>query len=207
LPVTITKIEPQKKHRGRYSIYCDNQFIAGISQDTLLAFDLRPGKKISIQQIEDIKRSESEQKLRDHAFRFLSRRAHSCKELQDKLLAKGYPANSVNKLIDHFVDSGYLNDKDFARLLVEEEINLRKSGPLIIKNKLFKKGIDRDTSDDLLASLYPDELQVQNCRELLNKRFRQVSDENKKAIITFLRNKGFYWDQISDTLNLMVGEP
>jgi len=197
LAVIITKIEPQKKRKDRYSVYTDEQFLIGVSQDTLIKYNLHAGKQLDASEINKIKSAESERKLRDQAYRFLSRRAHSCKELYDKLIIKEYPPSAINNIIDEFVSNGYLNDTEFTKIFINEEIKLKKSGPLLIKNKLIKKGVNREIIDDLLSSLYDENEQVENCSYLVLKKYKRISREQKKAVINYLRNKGYHWDQIS----------
>ena len=197
MDLEITKIEPQKKNKERYSIYSGEQFIFGVSQDTLIKFDLHTGKNLTADQVKKIKDTESDSKLRDQAYRFLSRRAHSQKELTDKLTTKGYSQVAIGKIIHEFVQRGYINDTDFAKMFIEEEINLKKSGPLLIKNKLIKKGVLPDIIDGLLTGIYNAETQSENCLYLFNKKYRNFQPKQKNAVINYLRGKGYFWEQIS----------
>ena len=72
-----------------------------------------------------------------------------------------------------------------------------KNGPLLIKNKLIKKGVNREIIDDLLSSLYDENEQIENCSYLVLKKYKRINREQKKAVINYLRNKGYQWDQIS----------
>jgi len=197
LSIVITKIEPQKKRKDRYSVYVGEQFLVGISQDTLIKYNLHAGRKLDTNEINTIKSAESERKLRDQAYRFLSRRAHSCRELYDKLIIKDFPPSAIKNIIDEFISNGYLNDTEFTKIFISEEIKLKKSGPLLIKNKLIKKGVNREIIDDLLSSLYDENEQVENCSYLVLKKYKRINREQKNAAINYLRNKGYQWDQIS----------
>ena len=202
----ITKIEPQKKKKDRYSVYAGEQFLIGVSQDTLIKYNLHSGKKLDAEDINKIKSAESERKLRDQAYRFLSRRAHSCKELSDKLATKEYPKSAIITIIDEFVSKGYLDDTEFSKIFINEEIKLKKSGPLLIKSKLIKKGISREIIDDLLSSLYNENMQIENCAYLVSKKYNQVNRAQKEAAINYLRNKGYHWEQISLSLPQSIWE-
>ena len=206
MAVIITKIEPQKKRKDRYSVYADEQFLVGISQDTLIKYNLHVGRELDTSEINKIKSAESELKIRDQAYRYLSRRAHSCKELYDKLIIKEYSPSAINNIIDEFISNGYLNDTEFTKIFITEEIKLKKSGPLLIKNKLIKKGVNREIIDDLLSSLYDENEQVENCSYLVLKKYKRISREQKKAVINYLRNKGYYWEQISLALPQILWE-
>lgn len=204
MTVVITKIEPQKNHKDRYSVFAAGQFLVGISQETLLKFDLYSGKKISAENLSKLKNAESEIKLRDQAYRYLSRRAHSCQELQLKLSNKGYSKELIQHIISDFLQSGYLNDHDFARSFIIEEINLKKSGPLLIKNKLLKKGISLNICDDLISFLYDFQDQLDNCAFLAGKKYKQGAEDDdqkkKKVLINYLRRKGYNWEHIMKIL-------
>ena len=210
MTVVITKIEPQKSHKERYSVFAGGQFLVGISQETLLKFDLYTGKKISAENLSKLKNAESEIKLRDQAYRYLSRRAHSCQELQLKLSNKGYAKDLIQHIISDFLRRGYLNDHDFARSFIIEEINLKKSGPILIRNKLLKKGISLNTCDDLISSLYDFQDQIDNCAFLAGKKYKQGTGDDdqkkKKILINYLRRKGYIWEHISGAAPWIVKE-
>lgn len=206
MAIVITKIEPQKKRKDRYSVYADEQFLIGVSQETLIKYNLHAGKQLNAGEINKIKSTESERKLRDQSYRFLSRRAHSCKELYDKLIIKEYPPSAIKNIIDEFVSNGYLNDTEFTKIFIAEEIKLKKSGPLLIRSKLIKKGVNRELIDDLLSSLYDENEQIENCTYLVLKKYKQVNREKKKAVINYLRNKGYHWQQISLAISQILWE-
>jgi regulatory protein len=208
--VKITKIEIQKRCKTRYSVYSEDKFLFGVSQDTLLKFNLYAGKNLTKNELNLIQQTESGQKLRDQALRFLSRRAHSCKELRDKLLNKGYPPDAIESLIRDFTDRGYLNDREFARAFIEDEINIKYSGPVRIKDKLNKRGIAPDIAGNLISELYSVDLQMENCRYLAEKKFKNgISGSDikmKQALISFLRGKGFTWEHISAAIPYIIEE-
>jgi len=210
MPVKITKIDIQKKRKSRYSIFAGEQFIAGVSQDTLLNLNIYPGKILSDDDIQKIKEIESNQKLMDQAFRFLSRRAHSKKELSDKLINKGYSDKEIKALIIDLVDKGYLDDIAFARIYIENEINMKYTGPILIKDKLGKRGINFATADQLLTEIYSFEQCIDNCRYLIQKKYKMGIDfddrTQRKNLINFLRNKGYNWEHISNAIPNIIEE-
>ena len=210
MTLIITKIEPQKKHKERYSVFTSEQFQVGISQETLLKFDLYTGKKISAEDLSKLKNAESEIKLRDQAYRYLSRRAHSCQELQLKLSNKGYAKDLIQHIISDFLQRGYLNDHDFAKSFIIEEIKLKKSGPILIRSKLLKRGISLNICDDLISSLYNYQDQIDNCAFLAGKKYKRGSESDdqkqKKILINYLRRKGYIWEHIFGAAPWIVKE-
>jgi regulatory protein len=142
MSITITKIEHQKKNKQRYSLYSEDKFILGISIESLLEFNISAGMDIPDELLHKIEQKEKYVAIREQAWRFLARRMHSRKELRDKLIAKKHEQIDIDKIIHELENKKYLNDTSFAQQIISDEINLNKTGPLLIKNKLLKKGVD-----------------------------------------------------------------
>ena len=200
----ITKIEPQKKNRQRYSLFSEDQFIIGVSEQTLVEFQIYQGTELSDNQIQKIKNHEEKISIRDQAWRYLARRAHSIKELRDKLLNKGYSADKIEDIISQLIERDHLNDRTFAEQFINDEITFKKNGPLLIKKKLQQKGIAPDLIDSTLITQYSTSLQWDNCLQLANKKRRQmnISDprDQKSQVGNYLLQKGFKWDIVSEIL-------
>jgi regulatory protein len=194
----ITKIEQQKKKKNRYSLFSGEKFITGVSEETLLEFNIYQGKELTTKIINKIIEQENLISIREQAWRFLSRRAHSVKELHDKLVNKGFNKDKVNQILEDLKIKDYLNDDHYARQLILDEINLKKSGPLLIKNKLIKKGIEFNIVDELLDELYDEAKQIENCQKIAEKKSmsfknKELRDKNTK-LTNCLIQKGFEWD-------------
>ena len=201
MPVNITKIEVQKKSKSRYSLFDGEKFITGVSQDTLIRFNLHSGKILSEKMIGEIEAAEVLHKMREQTLRFLSRRAHSRKELDDKLRKKGHRKDLINKILDEFQARGYIDDTEFARMFTDEEIRLKSSGPLLIRSKLMQRGVTGQLIDQTISSLYSMEDQIANCRNLAHKKYRTdlsgIDDKQRTGLISYLKTKGFHWEHIS----------
>ena len=205
MPITITKIENQKKNKKRYSLFSGDTFVIGVSEETLLDFNIFSGQPLSEDKIEQIRQRENYIALREQAWRFLARRMHSEKELEIKLSNKGYAKINIESIIGELREKKYLNDENFARQLISDEIDFKKNGPLLIKNKLLKKGIDMSLVTSLLDESYPEELQHTNCKYHTEKKLKSFinKDENliKNKLGTFLTQKGFTWDIINRVIS------
>jgi regulatory protein len=204
MPLIITRIEPQKKKKNRFSLYSGHNFIIGVADRTLLDFDLHCGLELTDEILEKIKKKEYTYSLREQAFRFLARRPHSSGELRTKLIEKGFKRDSISELIAQLKEKNYLNDNDFTRLYIQDELRLKKSGPLIIKHKLRRKGIDQQIIEDFMAELYPEEIQFKNCTLLAQKKLNSLNvlstDNIKNRLATFLKQKGFSWETIKPVI-------
>ena len=198
MSITITKIERQKKNKQRYSLFSEDKFIVGISEESLLEFNIYSGKDLSEEVLTQIEKKENFIAIREQAWRFLARRMHSEKELSDKLINKGYDQENIDNISLELKNKNYLNDNSFARQMISDELYLKKSGPVLIKTKLLKKGVEITLVSSLIDELYDEELQYQNCRYFANKKFsslKNINDGSKKTkLANFLIQNGFSWD-------------
>ena len=198
MPITITKIERQKKNKQRFSLYSEDKFIVGISEQSLLEFNIYSGIDLSEDDLIKIEQKEKFIAIREQAWRFLARRMHSRKELRDKLITKEHKQEDIDTILSELENKNYLNDTSFTRQMISEELNLRKSGPLLIKNKLLKKGVENTLISSLINELYDEHLQYQNCQYFANKKLSSLKSSNDRSTKTklgnFLIQKGFPWD-------------
>jgi regulatory protein len=210
MTITITRIESQKKNKNRFSLFADDTFLTGISGETMLQYNLHSGDTISDQTLADIQNTETGVVLREQAYRFLARRAHSVQELRDKLLKKGHDLKAIASLVEELKHKNYLNDQDFARILVKDEIQLHRCGPLLLKQKLLSKGIEATCIDELMKNFYPDEKQIRNCRYLAQKKLKTLSKKTplkqKQQLATYLKTKGYLWPTIQPIVNRLLQE-
>ena len=129
MSIIITKIERQKKNKQRYSLYSKEKFIVGISEESLLEFNIRSGLELSEDLLDKIEKKEKVVAIREQAWRFLARRMHSEKELKLKLVNKGYEQENIDHIITELRSKKYLNEDD--KLLSQLEIKVREKLGLI----------------------------------------------------------------------------
>lgn len=85
------------------------------------------------------------------AARFLEPRARSVAEVRRRLTGAGYQAELVEGAITRMLELGMLDDEAFARAWVESRDRARPRGERAIRQELGLKGVDRATSDLVLA--------------------------------------------------------
>jgi len=95
-------------------------------------------------------------------------------------------------------------------MLITEEKRLRKSGPLVIKNKLFKKGLDGELIAQLLEKNYSDMEQLENARALAEKKLKHLNRfsgrELQQKMGAFLQQKGYSWEIVKSVVEQYTGE-
>jgi len=192
----ITKIEVQKKNKKRFSLYCDDVFLFGISEDTLVHFNIQKGREYSDTDLLEIQNHENIIQCLAQAYRYLARRSHLEAELKRKLRSKAFENDIIAETLVRLKKNDYLNDRAFIRHFITDEIRFKKNGPLLIYKKLLEKGAAREDVEELLSPAYPEQEQLKNAQFLYTKKASSSKKPEVQKIYAYLQQKGFSWDII-----------
>ena len=94
-----------------------------------------------------MEKEESFKKALSSAYAFVARRPHGTKELEKKLLDKGFETNLVNNIIEELLRKGFLNDYDVAYRWAESRIKNRLWGRAKLYNFLREKNVEKNVID------------------------------------------------------------
>uniref|UniRef100_Q3AQ28 Regulatory protein RecX n=1 Tax=Chlorobium chlorochromatii (strain CaD3) TaxID=340177 RepID=Q3AQ28_CHLCH len=135
------------------------------------------------------------------ALKLLGIRNHSHEELERKLRKKGFQAELCATVLEQLVARGLLNDRTFGEEMLQSRSQRKPSGKLKMRAELLNRGIASDIADELLSDYKSHEL----CHQAAAKKIAslRIADEaiKKRKVETFLRNRGFGWQEISTTLH------
>lgn len=195
LPAVISDIQVQKKNANRFSLFVENQFLIGVSEATLSQLNLKKGVTITPSLFQKIIESEDRFSAREYLFRILSRRDHSRKELQDKAYKKGYSGNFIEEILDEFEQKEYINDSKFALSYASDKFEFNNWGPYKIRTQLFKKGISKQVTEEVIQNVFGDEAIKESMVELIQKKkkryLREPEEKRRKKVFDFLMRKGY----------------
>lgn len=206
---TITMIEKQKRNKSRYSIYVDDKFSLGVDENTLIKYELRKGKEIDENFLEDVIKAEEQNKANNYAINLLSYRARSEMEIKEKMKSKEYESYIIDNTINYLKQNKYLDDKAFAISFTKDKKNFKKIGEQRIKQELFYKGIDKDTINDVLDELIDKDEEYKTALELALKKIKtSYKNDDKNALYRklggFLQRKGYSYEVVSRVLKETV---
>jgi regulatory protein len=197
----ITKIEQQKKNHSRYSVYIDDAFAFGISEDVYIRNrkSLVAGSEINQSFIDDVLTAEEIQKTMDSALNLLSFRIRSEQELRIRLRQKGYEDNWIDEALVKLRSYNYVNDETFARTLAKDRQSFKKLGQRGLKAELKQKGISSDIITEVVEELCTDEKELEQAFELCEKKYRVLEGKDplqktKQKMLQFLIRKGYSYD-------------
>ena len=200
----ITLIEKQKKRRGRYSIFLDNEFGFGITDNTLLKFGLRKNEELTEEKIEEIKDYDEFDYAKKYSFDLLSRSPKSEKEIRTKLKQKKISESNIIKVVDALKELKFLDDTNYAKLFVESKLRNNPAGKVVIKNKLREKGIGKELIEESIEKYYNDDTEKEKAESVLLKYMKKKTRDDyyalKRKCFQHLVSKGFDFDLINELL-------
>jgi regulatory protein len=136
-------------------------------------------------------------KVMEKALSLLSIRAHSRKELQEKLMKKDFSYRDVDYALAECERLNLINDVQFAQVY-SAELRGRGYGAFRVRNALYKKGIPRDIIDSTMAELAEDKENDEKIlgREVMRNKLRLLRRERdfqkkRQKIYRFMVSRGF----------------
>ncbi len=138
-----------------------------------------------------MEKEESFKKVLGSAYASLARRPHGTKELEEKLLDKGFEPALVNEVIDDLVESGLLNDYEVAYRWAQSRIRDRFWGSAKVYGFLREKGINGDIIDRVQEEVWEAFTEFDTALKAVDKRFSDLRKPPQTKILSFLKSRGF----------------
>jgi len=142
-------------------------------------------------------------KVLKKAFDLLSRRAHSTRELRNKLYKREFSKRDIDTVIAECERLGLLNDELFANDYAAE-LSGQGKGRFKIKMKLRDKGLSEDNIEKALKKL--GDCEQENAEQALKGKLRTLMHEEdinkrRQKAYRFLAYRGFSSDIITKLMD------
>jgi regulatory protein len=85
------------------------------------------------------------------AYRYLSRRERTVAETREHLASSDLDGATADQVITMLAGQGYLDDRRFARLFVQDKRELEQWGDERIRRGLESRGVDRDLAEEAIV--------------------------------------------------------
>ena len=195
----ISKIETQKRHKDRVSVFIDGEFRFGLSKVLALKHDLAEDREITEEEITTVLYQEEKEKIRERAFRLLGFRDRSVQEMRERLLRLGFDAARVEETIAELVADQTLDDRRFSRAFTDDYTNLKPKGNQYLRRELKHKKV----ADEIIEEVTAGRDEKAMIRRLLADKLRSLDRRDPKQrqkIVRYLAYRGFSLSAILDVL-------
>lgn len=132
------------------------------------------------------------------AVRYSAQRMHSQREVEQYLKRKGVEPEASSQIIDRLIESGLINDLEFARMWVRDRVSLKLRSLRRLEQELQAKGVSRDVIDQVVGE-QEEAGQSAALGELIAKKRRSGVEDDQK-LIQYLLRQGFSFSDIKQAL-------
>ncbi len=150
--------------------------------------------------------TDSEGSAKKYAFRLLSYRSRSEKELRQRLEKKGFSEPQISDTLKHLKQAGYLDDQALALDLKRQAFNNKLLGNSSAKRFLLNRGVPVEIVNTTLE--YDEETEAQKIQKLIDKKLKTMGnypDEKKeKRLWDFLVRRGYTFSTIRNALQNLI---
>lgn len=163
------------------------------------AYKLSVGDEISEAEAARLNAAYAKQKTRASAARSLSHHSMSKRDLEKKLISRGFSEEETSETAAWFEERGVLDDGKYSRELAEY-YKRRGFGERKIREELSRHGIPRELIEETLAALGSTEREL---FALIEKKLcgKSLEDDcTRRKLVAFLTRRGFKFDEIRNAL-------
>lgn len=129
----------------------------------------------------------------NRAGKYLALKPRTRVEMGERLAQGGFDEATVDAALDRLVELRLLNDSDYARTWIEDNVRRKSLGPDALMAGLEAKGVEREVAAQALTDLGYDE--ESRATEAAHKLLRRVLDhplnEQGRRLMASLMRKGF----------------
>jgi len=173
-----------------------------IHEEIMLDYRLVVGKELDKETFDALQNSEDYQKAYSYAVGILARRMYTEKEIRRKLFARRTADGVVCDVVAKLFEIDFLNDVTYARVYIENQVEIGKKSKRQILADLYAKGVSENITDELL-DLFDEASESKLITKEIKKMYQRylpkdLSDfELRKRIVQALGRKGFGVDEVS----------
>ena len=193
----ITDIKARRKRLCE--VYIDREAAVRVDKETLLLSGYCVGQDITDQQLHTLITTSAEKRAKEKALWLLGCRAHTRKELFEKLSRDTTP-QAAERAVTRMEELGYIDDEDFARRYAAELFTRRGYAARRTMEKLVAKGIEKELAGDIVEALAPDP--IEQVVKILGGRLGETlrKENGRDKVVAALRRRGFSWSEIRPAL-------
>lgn len=198
------KIKSFKKLRdNRYKVKIENEEDITLYDDIILKYGLLLTKEISSEDLEKIKEENTSLECYYKAIKYLTGKNRSKKEVIKYLKRFKYENNDINNTINLLEEKNYLNEENYLKSFINDQIHLTNNGPLKIKRKLIDLGLKEEDINETLYKI-EDKVWQEKLEKIINKKVyankKDGANKIKEKILYNCMNEGFKKEDIINIL-------
>jgi len=192
----ITAIKLQKRNPHRVNIYLDGEFAFGLSR--IIAGWLDVGHELDDEKIISLQAEDEQEVAYQRVLKFISHRMRTEGEIRRNLIKHKIQSEVINDVLQRLRRNGLVNDKQFAKIWVENRNEFRPRAHRMLTYELRQKGITDEIISQTLDSIISDEVLALKAAQNQVRKYNGLEWPNfRRKLSGYLARRGFSYNIIS----------
>jgi len=192
----ITAIKLQKRNPHRVNIYLDGEFAFGLSR--IIAGWLDVGHELDDEKIISLQAEDEQEVAYQRVLKFISHRMRTEGEIRRNLIKHKIQSEVINDVLQRLRRNGLVNDKQFAKIWVENRNEFRPRAHRMLTYELRQKGITDEIISQILDSIISDEVLALKAAQNQVRKYNGLEWPNfRRKLSGYLARRGFSYNIIS----------
>ena len=159
-----------KTKSGKYKLKVNDEVLTTYD-DVLIKNGLLYKKQIDYEVYEQMKKDHYYYDAYNKTIAYIMKHQRCTYEIEKYLEKFELNTEDKNKIINHLIDIGLLNDSTYVKSYINDAINLTKDGPYKIKKELLNNNIDESIIDIELSKIDEDII-IDKMLKIISKKFK-----------------------------------
>ena len=189
---------------GKYKIVLDTGMELVLYEEVILEYNLLLNKMIDEEILLELDKANQKYDVYYVALKTLNSRIKSIEDLRFYLLKKEYPREMIEVAIEKLIRQGYLNDRNYAKSFINNQILTTNNGPYKIRKALQEKKVSEEIIDEEIVA-FTDSVQLDKINKLIKRGLKNNSSRGgvvlKQKIYNDLKILGYDIGLINMALN------
>ena len=198
----ITDVQPRRHRLSQ--LFIDGEAAVKVDTETWLRSGLMPGDEIDDERLHQLLQDSAAHRAHEKALYLLEHRAHSKKELADKIARAEFDREAARAAADRMEELGLIDDEQYAYRLAQELFTRKKFGVRRVRQELQQKGIADEIIAVVLEELSPEEGEtVEKIREIVERKYPMAREDEKvrRRAVAALQRYGYKLEDIFSVLS------
>lgn len=195
-------IKYAKNKDNSYKVYLDNKTSVNLYDKVILSDDLLIKKEVSENKLKELLKKNNDMMAYYEAVKYISIKMRTKEEVID-YLKKKYDSRVITETVVRLDDEGLINEENYVRAYVNDQINLSNKGYYKIKNELVKKNLD-----EMIILNYLDvidkKIWLERIDKIVKKKFMAKHNESavkyKEKVFIYISNLGYKKEMIREVM-------
>ncbi len=199
----LSAVEPRRK--SLVALFIDGEKAVDIDRETYLKSGLKPGDDVTDDMLHELIRASDASRAEQKAMYLLSFRAHSERELAQKL-SRTFSRETAEEAAHKMKELGFINDAEYARSFAKGLYGRKHFAFSRVRMELMRRGIGRELAEKIAREEEPDAGEA--IREVIAKKYQRClgDEKGRRRTAAALQRLGYPWNEIRSALRKFTAD-